>query len=572
MDAIVTDTNGDFVPDLTKEDFEILEDGKPQEIFSVSELNLAVDKRGRPVDTGVLAPVVSSSVESIDGMGRVYVLILNGGGDPERVKGIARQFVEEFLGPTDLMAVMHGLRAATQGLTNDRESLLAAVEGYRGGGAHAIRTIKEVAINLNAVSGRRKAILYVGGIGDIFERAAEREYDDAVRTAVRNNVRVYPIDPAGFFVEPDGSLLRPNPKAENAAAARIMAADTGGIAIANTNNYGGNFRHIVRDNSAYYVIAFYSSAEADGRLHPVTIRVKGRPGAAVRARLGHRTVTPDVKGRSVKLPKNLSPAARDALRTSSPLTGLPLEIFTAVFQADRYEGSILVGTHLPGSALHLAPQERIELSYVAVDRWGTVRFAERRAFTLAFSEKYRARVAQTGLRLFGRLRLPRGTYQIRVVAHQPGGASGSAVAEVDVPDYTDVPLSISDLVVASSHGRTLVTLEEDPVLRATLPAQPDPSRRFGRHETLTIFGEIYDSHWILSQEIGVTAAITSRDGRVVLRDEKALSSTNRGRFYYTGRVPLGRFEPGTYTLNVEAYTRAGVPASASQQLRFEVRE
>ena len=39
---------------------------------------------------------------------------------------------------------------------------------------------------------------------------------------------------------------------------------------------------------------------------------------------------------------------------------------------------------------------------------------------------------------------------------------------------------------------------------------------------------------------------------------------------YTGRVPLGAFAAGSYTLAVEANTRAGIPSSASQQLRFEV--
>jgi hypothetical protein len=169
------------------------------------------------------------------------------------------------------------------------------------------------------------------------------------------------------------------------------------------------------------------------------------------------------------------------------------------------------------------------------------------------------------------LQLPRGTYQVRVAAHQPNGGTGSAVAEIEVPDYTDLPLSISDFVVASTHSRTLTTLEEDPVLRRALPSQPTVSRHFSRDETLTVFGEIYDSHWILSREIGVTQVLRSElDGRIVSRVERALRTGNRGRFYYTGEVPLASLAPGEYVLAIEAYTRDGVPASASQQLTFEV--
>jgi hypothetical protein len=49
-----------------------------------------------------------------------------------------------------------------------------------------------------------------------------------------------------------------------------------------------------------------------------------------------------------------------------------------------------------------------------------------------------------------------------------------------------------------------------------------------------------------------------------------VASGGRGRFYFTGRLPLQSFEPGTNVLNLEAYTRDGLPASASQEMRFEV--
>ena len=235
-------------------------------------------------------------------------------------------------------------------------------------------------------------------------------------------------------------------------------------------------------------------------------------------------------------------------------------------------GSILIGTlyRRQGANLKLARNERIELSYVAIDRWGRTRAAERRAFTLTLSDQMRTRVAQSGLRLFGRLQVPRGQYQIRVVAHQPNGETGSATTDVEVPDYTDMPLSVSELVVASANGPKLTTLEEDAQLRRALPSQPTPARRFQREDTLTLFAEVYDSHWILSEEIGVTTTVTAADGRLVSRQDQDLKSANHRRFYFTGSLPLRGLDPGMYSVTVEAFTRAGVPASASQQLRFEV--
>jgi VWFA-related protein len=577
VDAVVRDATDRFVANLTKDDFEVLEDGVTQEIFSASLLNIPVDRRGRPIDVDVPEPSLNGSFDDI---GRVYVVVLNAG-DPEAIRRIAREFVENFLGPTDLMAVMHGNRAVTQGLTNDKNAILAAIDEFAGGATNRIGLIKEVAVNLNAVSGRRKAILFIGDtrFPGFFTKEGEREYNDAVRTAVRNNVRVYPIDPRGFVVR-FGDLTSESASGSAGPAAsglgegmeaRILASSTGGLAIVNTSNYAGGFGRIVRDNSAYYVIAFYSSAPLDGKTHRLNIRVKTRAELSVRARSGYQSPAPDVKGRAVKLPKNLSAHARDALRTSNPPeTGLLLDIFTAVFRGDGYDGSVLLGCHISGAQLQLAPKDSIELSYVAVDRWGTIRAAERHAFTITLNDQTRARVAETGLRLFGRLRLPRGTYQVRVAFDQPGGATGSAVAEVVVPDYTLLPISISDFVAASSRGPTLVTLEDDAVLRRALPSQPTSSRRYRADETLSLFGEIYNSQWLLTPQIGITTIIRSADGRLVMHDEDTLTSSDRGRAFYQGTLPLAKFPPGEYSLTLEAFTRNGIPTSASQQLKFEV--
>jgi hypothetical protein len=352
--------------------------------------------------------------------------------------------------------------------------------------------------------------------------------------------------------------------------ARILANDTGGMAIVNSSNFGGGFERIVRDNSQYYVVSYYSSAPRDGAFHRVNVTVRNRPALEIRARSGYTAAAPDQKGKAVKPPKLLSASARDVLSGTTAQGDLPLEIFTSVYQAEGYQGSVLIGAHLPGTSLRLGANDRIELSYAAIDRWGTMRAIERRAFTLTMNDTMRARVEQTGVRLFGRVQLPRGTYQIRVAASQPGGLSGAATADVEIPDYTDLPMSISDIVVSSALARSLLTLEEDPVMRKALPAQPTAVRRFARADTITPFAEIFDTHWILTRELGLTATVRAADGRIVAREEHALMSANRGRFHFKGTLPLQSFEPGTYVLNLEAFTRDGVPASASQQMTFEV--
>src|SRR6188768_1855945 len=47
VDATVTDRQGNFVTGLTKDDFEVLEDGKPQKVEMFSYVNLPVDRLDR---------------------------------------------------------------------------------------------------------------------------------------------------------------------------------------------------------------------------------------------------------------------------------------------------------------------------------------------------------------------------------------------------------------------------------------------------------------------------------------------------------------------------------------------
>ena len=52
VDALVTDQRGNFVRDLKKEDFEVLEDGKPQAITTFSIIDIPTERAIRPLFAG----------------------------------------------------------------------------------------------------------------------------------------------------------------------------------------------------------------------------------------------------------------------------------------------------------------------------------------------------------------------------------------------------------------------------------------------------------------------------------------------------------------------------------------
>ncbi len=57
------------------------------------------------------------------------------------------------------------------------------------------------------------------------------------------------------------------------------------------------------------------------------------------------------------------------------------------------------------------------------------------------SPETKTRVEQTGFRMLNRMELPPGRYQLRVAAHDSGGgAVGSVLYDLEVPDFNKEPL------------------------------------------------------------------------------------------------------------------------------------
>lgn len=137
IDAIVTDEQGNFVRGLTKDDFELFDDGRPQKIDTFSQVDIPLVRRDRfPVANRPVSSDVKTNAEPF--AGRLYVLVLDDlNTSPLRTQMVvraARQFIEQYFGSNDLAAVAYtsGRTDASQEFTSDRRLLLAAVDKFQG--------------------------------------------------------------------------------------------------------------------------------------------------------------------------------------------------------------------------------------------------------------------------------------------------------------------------------------------------------------------------------------------------------------------------------------------------------
>src|SRR5215213_917642 len=137
VDARVLDRTGTFVSGLQAQDFEVLEDGKPQKVSALSLVNIPLERAERPLFASKpIEPDVRTNLQGADG--RIYVIVLDDLHTAplrsQRIKAAARQFIERYVGANDLAAVVHtsGRSDAGQEFTTSQSRLLRAVDKFMG--------------------------------------------------------------------------------------------------------------------------------------------------------------------------------------------------------------------------------------------------------------------------------------------------------------------------------------------------------------------------------------------------------------------------------------------------------
>ena len=344
VDAVVTDRNGEFVRGLTRDDFEVLEDKKPQAVatFALIDLPVRITHAAAGATLPPMPDVASNAIE-----GRIYLLVLDrinlDPAESVRWKRAVRQFVLDDVGPGDLVGLVSlGLSARGCEFTTDKARVLRALDGmgaapntdqiaadatlapsgaggqgaaadaeiadvlsravademggYMNDVRHAYQALDVAAQYLIGIHGRRKAIImFSDGLGvDMHSGApngnprtealgldATAIVQDVIRAALRANVSIYTVAARGLAVNPASGLP------VGWESLQVMSQETGGRAIVAFNDLTEPFRKIVEDSSAYYVLGYYGSGvKPDGGFHDITVRVK-RPNLKVQARKGY---------------------------------------------------------------------------------------------------------------------------------------------------------------------------------------------------------------------------------------------------------------------------------------------
>ena len=431
--------------------------------------------------------------------------------DPDIVRmarETARHIVDQ-LGPSDMAAVVYAHNAGrTQDFTDDREKLLDAIDRFQPAsldwvgetprgmgpsnadilqtwsptlarsacmrGEPAVPTLDTVASRLATAPGRRKALMFISvGVpmsmtgGDSCGSQLADVMKGVFRTAQRANVNIYAIDPGGLNGYRDYVRLRAAARGAESTMPgrrrvprniralqdfmRVMADNTGGLAVINTDAIEPSIDRIFNEDRVYYLLGYETTNGApDGKFRQVTVRVN-RPGASVRSRSGYwaplegevvdrRTGGPSsenatlsglTQGQSVALRVALAPVARAA---------------TAAAPGNRLvDVAAILSVKFPPIRAGVADTLTVTRNvYDAEGRTGPfTRIVDTVQLQPGGGEEARHDLLQ-------RFALAPGRYQVRFhVQSALLRASGSVFADIDVPDFSRSPLALSGLAIAS---------------------------------------------------------------------------------------------------------------------------
>jgi VWFA-related protein len=588
IDAVVVDKDGRHVYDLTKADFEIIDNGKRQVVVAVNEYRHDRDAPG-PLHTDV----------ATNSANRLVVIALDDehkkGAGLEQAKDVAREFIRALAGQAQMALVRTSTEPGVE-FTTDAQALLDALDrppvlGPTTSARPTWGVIKNIAsandgdppldpqfspgrapietrvsaipytdfgavrdASILANDGRRKAFIVISE-GSFHERLRGSEFllrdakDNAKKklsdkrllddltdkltrlltAAQRSNSSIYVVDPR------ERRQLPPRPGTTTAwgesimekllrDAMTVLSTSTGGYATG-PNQAADAMERALDDLNHYYVLGFSPTDRNGTKPHTVDVRVK-RPDLVVRARQQYQQ---DDRART----RAMAATAKDPLLglaySALPSADLPLRAWATTLKPTGDSRAVPIAVWLDSLGTR-------------VDNYGIfiIDMLTNREVGKPVGRTLTGNVP-TPLPLEAPA-LPPGRYQIRVSAQsQELNRGGSVYFTLEVPDVSVQPLAIANLVLGSgdSSRRDLGSLAFEPML----------DRTFAASDTVRLAFEVWrrsPSDVKTSVEIVDTTATVARTVSVTM------PANGNGRADMP--LSLAGLAPGAYTIVVTVTT------------------
>ena len=434
-----------------------------------------------------------------------------------------------------------------------------------------LRALKTLAEALASIE-QKKSILYFSAGMQRSGQDNQVELRAAINAAVRANVAIYAVDTRGLqAVVPGGDARQASGRGQSLFSGRgvqqqysqlassqdtliSLAADTGGRAFTDTNDFGEAFTRVQRDMSAYYLLGYSSTnSTRDGRFRRIEVRVK-RAGMRVEARAGYYAERDFTHTSRTDRESQLD----EQMFAAVSATDLPVLATGGWFRLapDRYY--VPVAVTVPGSAVPVANDKEL----VTLDVVGMVR--DERNFPVGrFRETLRL-PAGTEKTLAGKqvlyqsgVTLPPGRFSVKVVVREnTTGQMGSYEAPIVVPELKQAPMKVSSVVLSTQlQAVAAKTKTDNPLVRDGVQLLPNLTHVVGKDQKLFFYYEVYDPGQTPGSGPQLRTSLAFYRGKVKVFEtpvveRTAVDAPDRHAALFQFEVPASSFKPGLYTCQI----------------------
>ena len=538
----------------------------------------------------------------------------------ERSSNAAQDYLSKQMQPADLVSIVSLGNTITvnQDFTSDRDKLKAVLQSFNAGAGagfelgstgttegtadtaqsftvddteynifntdrrlQALRAVAEQVANVP----QKKSLIYLSSGMQRTGIENQSQLRAAINSAVLANLSIYTMDIRGLqALPPGGEAQSASLRGTSAYSGRsqmnaldsnfqtqetlvTLAADTGGKAFLDSNDFGRVFKGVQDDTSMYYLLGYHSTNTAkDGKYRRITVKVN-RPDVKVDFRRGYYAEADfrhsDKDNRERQL--------QEELTSELPSTDLPVYLATGYFRVADNKYYVPLSLIVPGSEIPFSrnrDQDKATLDILGLvtdDKKfpvGEIRETVKLAVNASTDVQRKNVQYDTGLTLAP------GKYHLKVVVREnEAGRMGSFETDFTIPDLKSTPLKMSSIVMASQLQPVTKKDAGNPLAQSGQQIVPSVTRVFSSKQHLYLYYEVYDPAKEAAGESSAAAEKAAKPGVRVMSnveffqgDDKAyetplvrvreLTVPGRKAAVFQLDVPLSDLKPGFYTCQV----------------------
>ncbi len=578
-DVVVRDRKtGEPVRGLKREDFTILENGKPQAVtsFDAQNVDQAVRLPATETVTGRAGPAAAALGASAERQAaalrdhRLIVLFFDTTSlqpdDLERAQQAARDYINKTIQNADLVSVVSlgSTLSLDQDFTADKTRLLKAINKYGGGGQQGFNTgstttsnqvedttaftpddteyndintdrelfaIGAIARALGPINQKKSLLYFSGGLQrDGIENQASLR--STVNAAVRNNLSIYSIDARGLqAISPLGDAttgsIRGNAAYTGGAGQNnldsnfnsqevlaTLSSDTGGKAFFDNNDLAPAFQQVQNDTASYYVLGFHSTDLTRDGRFRKLEIRINRADLKLSYRPGYYAPADFRHSNGEQRERDLEAE----LTSDLPATDLPVYLQPFFFRDSTGRYNMPVSLLVPGSQIPFSKGGSRDKA--TLDVIGNIKDAQGKVLqqvrdTVKLAIDQAQQVTRKNIQYSTGFTLPAGAYHLKfVVRENETGKLGSFETDIHVPDLAKAPLKMSSVVLASQRNASPGKVADDPLVYGGEQYVPNLPHVFTRDQPLYFFYEVYDPAKYAKAEAGATTAAAKQAGSI----------------------------------------------------------